>query len=107
MTKVLNLDDVKGPDKTISLGGKTYQILPLSVSGYVEITKITQNLQNEDMGESDQLTLMTRIIGLAIPKMAPGVINTMTIPQLMALTDFIREQEEEDMPEAEDTEEGK
>lgn len=113
MTKVLNLDDVAAPPKQFVYQGETHEVKQLSVAGYMEVTKIIEKVQEQAEAETDdnvmseleQFGMMKRVIQLTVPTMTDELINSMTLPQLMALSEFVKEVEEEGMEDA--VEEGK
>lgn len=90
--KICNLDLIAPIQKReLVLGGKTYEVEPLSVQMYIEFTQLRQKIGN-DSGIEEGVALTKKMIKSAIPSMTDDVIDRLTLAHLQLIVAFINDE---------------
>lgn len=101
MAKMLNLDEIAAVEKkTVKFGGEEYEIKPMSVADFVELSKT----EKEDATPAEQIDFMLQMITRVIPSAPGDKLKELTPEQLAALVNFIQSVAEDG---ADKVEEGK
>lgn len=87
--KICNLDVIAPVQKRqLILGGKEYEVLPLSVERFIEL-----QLKRQEMVKSADLektfAIAKDMIKVAIPSLEDEIFSLLTMEQMSYLTDFI------------------
>lgn len=87
--KICNLDIIAPVQKRqLILGGKEYEVLPLSVERFIEL-----QLKRQEMVKSADLektfAIAKDMIKVAIPSLEDEIFSLLTMEQMSYLTDFI------------------
>lgn len=88
MTKLLNLDTLAPPVKQFSLSGVQYEVKPLTVGGYIKKQQEAKNVTETD-DPAEQMERAVDMIADAVPGLDKAKIETLTMPQISALIEFI------------------
>lgn len=95
--KYLNLDELAtAPNRALQLGGVEHVIIEQTVDGFIEATKLVNDLQAKD--ESDiagQVKLTVALIALAVPSIDVEALNKMPLTSLGKIAAFVRGVDEE------------
>lgn len=103
MAKLLNVDSLsKTEDRELTIGGKTYKVLPLTVENFIETVKAAERIK-EDSSLSTQLAETLSMITRTVPGIKGDTLQKLSLDQLKAVAAFVRGEDEG----AEDTEAGK
>jgi hypothetical protein len=94
--KVLNLDSLAKPTKTVTLGGKTYTVKEMSVEGFIEFTRHARQFEDKELKPEDSIGLMIKTVGYALPDVPEQELQRLSIGQLTALVDHINSSAIED-----------
>lgn len=90
MAKILNLDEVEtNLDRAIVLGGKTYNMRPMSVEDYIAQMKDMATAEKEK-DPAQLFELMVASVCRAFPTLKEPVARKMNLAQLQKLTIFIQ-----------------
>lgn len=98
MSKFINLDEFNArSQKSFQFKGKSYNIQPLGVGAFIDITAKRQALANlkEDVDPTQLYELTAGIIKLCVPDLPDEEIKLMSIPQLMKLAEFVQQEDTE------------
>lgn len=87
--KICNLDVIAPVQKReLILGGKTFEVLPLSVERFIEITiKRREVMETNDLTKGFEIT--KEAIRLAIPSFDDEVFKLLSMEQMGLIMDFI------------------
>jgi len=93
MTQILNLDTLEAPtDKQLILKGVTYAFQPFTVSDFIEQVKDSQALQATDSANmADIIELSIKTIVRAFPGVPDAELRALTMTQLTAVSNFVRD----------------
>ncbi|ELD1608239.1 hypothetical protein HVX40_24270 (plasmid) [Escherichia coli] len=90
MTKLLDLDSIVPPKKSVKFGGKEYPIVEMTVGLFVSIKQMEgQDLEN--MSPVDQVTAYAELVRKVIPSVTNEVLEKLTVPQLQQIFTFAME----------------
>ena len=82
MTKLLDLDSILPPKKSIKFGGKEYPIVEMTVGLFVSIKQMEdKDLMN--MSPVDQVTAYAELVRKVIPSVPDSVLEKLTVQQLL------------------------
>lgn len=95
MSSTLNLDELASEKRVVTLKGVSYEMKEMSVSDFIELTRISENL-SDDMPPSEQMELMVRMIQMSFPEMPKEVLHGLNIRQLNKITEFAQTTKFED-----------
>lgn len=95
MTKLLNLNQLSAIDaREVQIGEKTYTVREMSVEDFIETTRVAEAMESET-SYAKQLEATMALIKRSIPEIDQGVLMSLSLEQLRALTAFIRGEEPE------------
>jgi hypothetical protein len=86
--KTLNLDQLAKHTKTVTLGGKEYPVLDMTVEQFIETNAAAERLKDEK-DPVKQLRETVALIKRAIPDCPIEQLNKLQFEQLGVLLDFI------------------
>ena len=90
MTKLLNLNQLSPKEnRVVQIGDKEYNIKEMSVEDFIETTKVAEAMTAE-VSYAKQLGETIKLVKRSIPDVDDGVLMSLSIEQLRALTGFIR-----------------
>ncbi len=90
MTKLLDLDSILPPKKSIKFGGKEYPIVEMTVGLSVSIKQMEdKDLMN--MSPVDQVTAYAELVRKVIPSVPDSVLEKLTVQQLQQIFTFAME----------------
>lgn len=85
---VLNLDDLSKARRTITLGGKDYEVVDMTVENYIETTKKAKEL-GENPNEIEQMEAYIEMISRSIPGLEAKVLRGLSVEKLMMILRFL------------------
>lgn len=104
--KTLNIDALAAESRTITLFGKEYPVLGMTVANFIETTKAAERLEgNTNIG--DQLEETVKMISRAIPDCPIENFRRLKLEQLTVISKFIRGEDLDEKPAAEGEDEKK
>lgn len=103
--KVLNLDVFAKANRTITLAGKTYQVVEMTVENFIETTKAAEKL-GSDASFVQQVEATILMIERSVPELDSAILKQLSLEQLTTIIKFVRGDLDE-VAAAEGTEEGK
>ncbi|MBS2140838.1 hypothetical protein KCA24_31640 [Escherichia coli] len=87
MTKLLDLDSILPPKKSIKFGGQEYPIVEMTVGLFVSIKQMEgKDLMN--MSPVEQVTAYADLVRKVIPSVPDEVLEKLTVPQLHQIFTF-------------------
>lgn len=90
MTKLLDLDSILPPKKSIKFGSQEYPIVEMTVGLFVSIKQMEgKDLQN--MSPVEQVTAYADLVRKVIPSVPDTVLEKLTVPQLQQIFTFAME----------------
>ena len=90
MTKLLDLDSILPPKKSIKFGGQEYPIVEMTVGLFVSIKQMEgKDLMN--MSPVEQVTAYADLVRKVIPSVPDEVLEKLTVPQLQQIFTFAME----------------
>jgi len=90
MTKLLDLDSILPPKKSIKFGGQEYPIVEMTVGLFVSIKQMEgKDLQN--MSPVEQVTAYADLVRKVIPSVPDAVLEKLTVPQRQQIFTFAME----------------
>jgi hypothetical protein len=97
MAKILNLDALGAQEeRELVLGGKTYKVPAMTVSNFIETSRIAQKLaDNPDATVADQVEAAVDMIARSVPKVSKDALLACSLIELNRITSFIRGDDEE------------
>lgn len=107
--KVLNLDDLAKTNRSLTLGGVTYEVEEMTVENFIETTKAAEKLEKEDGSIVNQVSATIDLIVRSIPTIKTETLRKLPLEQLSTIVKFIRGDldEKETVPAAEGEVSGK
>jgi hypothetical protein len=104
MSKILNLDSLAAPKRTVTLNNQDYQVKDMTVQDFIEITKRAEELESKKAGFLENFEATIETVSAALPGCPKEVLRGLTIEQMGALTKFIRGEFDDKLkPEQEDS----
>lgn len=98
MTKILNIDTlVESEQRELQLAGKTYQVLDMSVDDFIEASRVAEMIEKGDLSLAEQMDQSIKLITRSIPGVDPELLRKLSLPQLMAISQFVRGIDPEDI----------
>lgn len=88
VTKILNLDDLAKHTKTVTLRGKEYPVVDMTVEQFIESTSAAERLK-DDKDPVRQLEEAVKLLKRSIPDCPVEEFRRLTFEQLNVLLDFI------------------
>lgn len=99
MAAILNLDELSPVGKQITFGGKTYDIKPLSMREFINITRTTEAMEKKakagTLSVAEQMEAQLGVIASAIPGMNQEVLDSLELRHIEAIMDFVKTSAEE------------
>lgn len=100
--KALNLDALVKVERTITLGGETYDVEEMTVENFIETTKAAERLSKEGITLAEQIEETVKMIQRSIPACPEAKLRKLGLEQLAVISKFLRgELETETEPVAE------
>jgi hypothetical protein len=97
MAKVLNLDALAQKEaREVVIGGKAHAVKPMSVGDYVSIGALAAKMEKEK-DPAKQLDASISLLTFALPTADKKDLLNLSLPQLTALTAFVRGDTPEDI----------
>lgn len=87
--KTLNLDVLAKANRTITLGGKTYEVVEMTVENFIETTKAAERL-GDDSTFVDQVEATIEMILRSVPSIERDTLKKLSLEQLTTIVKFIR-----------------
>jgi len=84
----LDLDEVKAPEITLKVHGKTHVMSPMTVEGFIDNLKLAQEATG---GIANDTEIAKKVIRRAFPTLEDKDLLGMELPQLHRLVEFISE----------------
>lgn len=100
--KTLNLDQLKKVNRTVTLGGKTYEVLDMTVAQFIESTDAAERLKDEK-DPTKQLKEALEMVHRAMPSCPKEILGQLNLDQLNTLLEFINGGMDEEAKTAADT----
>jgi hypothetical protein len=95
MTKLLDLDSIAPPQKSVKFGGTEYPIVEMTVGLFVAVKQLEAK-DIEKMAPADQVIMYTDLVRKLIPSVPEDVVSRLTVPQLQKIFTFAMEAIEEE-----------
>lgn len=95
MTKLLDLDAIAPPQKSIKFGGKKYPIVEMTVGLFVSIKQI-EGKDLSSMSIADQVTTYADLVQQILPSVTPETLQKLSLPQLQKIFTFAMQAVEEE-----------
>lgn len=98
--KSLNLDALieKQEKRSITLGGKSYEVLDMTVENYIQTTLDANKLDAPDSTIVDQIEATIRMIKRSVPEIEEKILRSLSLEQLRVLVAFVRGENVEEEP---------
>lgn len=88
VNKILNLDDLAPPAKVVNLDGKSFNVKEMTVADFVKRQQEAKTVEaTQDPGE--QMKRAVTMLTESIPDLPRERLDRMTMPQIIALINFI------------------
>lgn len=101
MAKTLNITKLAKVQRTISVGGVSYNVREMQVRDYIELTATAERLKNENAAFGVQLSENIKSI-MSMTDMPEDVLREMTLEELAVISSFVRGVDVGDVTETED-----
>ena len=89
--KTLNLDAFAAAVRTITLGGKSYNVVEMTVENFIETTKAADALAaNTDATIADQIEATIAMIQRSVPDLTTAQLRGLNFDQLGTINKFLR-----------------
>ena len=96
MTKILNLDDLEtGLEKTVTIKGVDYVMVPLSVEAFINQMKEIAALGDKELSALEMYEMSLTVIQRAFPGLSDETLHGLNTHQVDALYAFLKETGEE------------
>ena len=97
--KTLNLDALATVTRTLTIGGKTYDVHEMTVENFIETTKDAERLEKqEDLSIPEQMEATIKMIQRSVPDCPIEVLRKMTLEQLSLVSRFLRGEMDDEKP---------
>ena len=108
MTNLLNLDELAPAKRTVTLGGTSHEVKPMTVEAFVRRQREAKDV-DDTTDPAEQIERAVKMISETIPTIKIEVLNGLTMEQLTALINFVVSTPDDVKPteEAETAEAGK
>lgn len=87
--KTLNLDALAKSNRTLTLNGKTHDVLEMTVENFIETTKAADEL-GEDASISVQMEATIKMISRSVPTVESTELRKLTLEQLTTIVKYVR-----------------
>ncbi len=87
--KTLNLDALAKSNRTLTLNGKTHNVLEMTVENFIETTKAADEL-GEDASAPVQMEATIKMISRSVPSVEPAELRKLTLEQLTTIIKYVR-----------------
>lgn len=87
--KTLNIDALAKSNRTLTLGGKTYEVQEMTVENFIETTKAAEKL-GPDASFVEQVEATIDMIQRHVPLIERSVLKKLSLEQLTTITQFVR-----------------
>lgn len=87
--KVLNLDELAAPKRTVTLKGVDYPVAEMSVQTFIAIYKDAKDL-GEDPDPAKNMDATIKLLTRYLPTMQEETLRTLPIEAIAKLTQFVR-----------------
>lgn len=99
MAKILNLDELAPVGKELTYGGKTYQLKPLSMREFINITQKTEVIEKKaksgNLTVSEQMEFQLSVISSAIPEMSKETLDSLEMRHIEAIMNYVKDSAED------------
>lgn len=95
MPKLLNLDDFAKVEKAVTLHGKEYPIVEMTVEGFIEASKEAEKFDQIKTDPTAYLNWCVSMLRRAIPSMSEEMVRSLSLAQLRVIVDFVQSEIEE------------
>jgi hypothetical protein len=91
MTKILNLDKlVKEAGRQLVLEGATHNIREMSVTDFIEVTRMAEAMQRDGATVADQVEATVKLIVRLIPTITEETLVKLPLETLSEIASFVR-----------------
>lgn len=87
--KTLNLDALAKTNRTITLGGKDYEVVEMTVENFIETTKAAEKL-GDSASFVEQMEAAIEMILRSVPTIERNTLNRLSLEQLTTIVKFVR-----------------
>lgn len=88
--KLLNLDSLAKPKRTLRLGGVDYAVNGMTVENFIETSRIAEKMAS-DAPLSEQISEAIEMILRAIPSMQRETLQKLDFEVINVIIDFVRD----------------
>lgn len=89
MSEMLNLDQFAPVKKSVTILGKKYDVLDMTVDVFIKVVTASKNIK-DDASEVEHLKASLEMIKFYIPTIEEEVLQTLSFIQVEALSQFVR-----------------
>jgi hypothetical protein len=105
--KILNIDALVKPKRSITLGGKDHVVQELTVDQFIENVHAAEQLEaNKDAKFGDQLGLAIKSLSQSLPTVGEDALRQLPVEAIGAMLQFVRGELDEKATEADPNAEG-
>jgi hypothetical protein len=98
MAKILNIDTlVESEERELQFKGKTYKVQDMSVDDFIEASRVAEKIEAGGMSFAEQMEASIGLISRGIPDIDVAELRKLKLPQLMAISQFVRGVDPEDI----------
>lgn len=91
MAKILNLDKlVKGSGRELTINGKQYKVIPMSVENFIETSRTVESLIKNDGSVADQIEATVDMVCRCVPDAPRDVLMKYELTVLNTIASFVR-----------------
>lgn len=87
--KTLNLDTFAKAERTITIAGKTYEVMEMTVENFIETTRAAERL-GDSASFVDQVEETISMILRSVPTIDRDVLKKLSLEQMTTIVKFIR-----------------
>jgi hypothetical protein len=88
-TEFLNLDEVAAPKRTVTISGKTYQVLDMTVENFIETQQASEKLQGEEVSHAKNISALVAMVHRYIPDIDVAELRKLSFQKLSVLLSFV------------------
>ncbi|WP_151708803.1 hypothetical protein [Acinetobacter brisouii] len=90
--KILNLDQLAAKtNRKVKIGGKDYNVVPMSVGAFVKTTKEAEELvQSGNIDTLKEIEMVIDVISECVPDAPRQTLESLNLEQLHAISSFVR-----------------